>query len=118
MVAVLVSTVSVNGSEAITVASAQSSFAGWARGFHPGAEELLSELRQQHRVACLSNSNEIHWRAFGEAVDQDWARSRGFGITGVPTFVAGGYGVVGAQPYETLEKLVRHALGSGEQTRG
>jgi predicted DsbA family dithiol-disulfide isomerase len=27
-------------------------------------------------------------------------------VTGVPTFVAGGYGVVGAQPYEVLEQLV------------
>jgi predicted DsbA family dithiol-disulfide isomerase len=28
------------------------------------------------------------------------------GITGVPTFVADGRGVVGAQPYEALERLV------------
>ena len=40
------------------------------------------------------------------AIDADWQRSREFGITGVPTFVADGRGVVGAQPYETLEQLV------------
>ncbi|MGH8722840.1 MAG: DsbA family protein, partial [Burkholderiales bacterium] len=34
-------------------------------------------------------------------------KSRAYGITGVPTFVAGGHGVVGAQPYEALEQLVR-----------
>jgi predicted DsbA family dithiol-disulfide isomerase len=28
------------------------------------------------------------------------------GVTGVPTFVAGGQGVVGAQPYEALEQLI------------
>ena len=39
------------------------------------------------------------------AVDADWAKSRQYGVTGVPTFVAGGYGVVGAQPYEALEQL-------------
>ena len=34
-------------------------------------------------------------------------RSRSsYGVTGVPTFVAGGYGVVGAQPYETLEQFL------------
>jgi len=27
-------------------------------------------------------------------------------VTGVPTFVASGYGVVGAQPYEVLEQLL------------
>jgi predicted DsbA family dithiol-disulfide isomerase len=45
-------------------------------------------------------------RSFKDAVDQDWAKSRAYGITGVPTFVAGGYGVVGAQPYEALAQFV------------
>jgi predicted DsbA family dithiol-disulfide isomerase len=48
-------------------------------------------------------------RTFKDAVDADWALSRQYGITGVPTFVAGRYGVVGAQPYEALEELVRKA---------
>jgi predicted DsbA family dithiol-disulfide isomerase len=30
-------------------------------------------------------------------------------VTAVPTFVAGGYGVVGAQPYEVLVQLVEKA---------
>jgi predicted DsbA family dithiol-disulfide isomerase len=51
-------------------------------------------------------------RAFKAAVDADWAKSRAYGVTGVPTFVAGGYGVVGAQPYEALEQLVSQARGS------
>ena len=41
------------------------------------------------------------------AVDADWDKSRQYGVTGVPTYVAGGYGVVGAQPYEVLEKLMQ-----------
>lgn len=45
-------------------------------------------------------------RPFQHAVDEDWQRSRALGITGVPTFVAAGRGVVGAQPYEILERLV------------
>jgi predicted DsbA family dithiol-disulfide isomerase len=52
-------------------------------------------------------------RTFKDAVDADWALSRQYGITGVPTFVAGRYGVVGAQPYEALEGLVRRAAASG-----
>lgn len=45
-------------------------------------------------------------RRFREQVDRDWALSRQYQITGVPTFVADGRGVSGAQPYETLEQLV------------
>jgi predicted DsbA family dithiol-disulfide isomerase len=53
-------------------------------------------------------------RTFKDAVDADWELSRRYGITGVPTFVAGRYGVVGAQPYAALEALVRRAAASGD----
>jgi len=46
-------------------------------------------------------------RQFREAVDADWKRSRELGITGVPTFVVGNQGLVGAQSYEQLEALAR-----------
>jgi predicted DsbA family dithiol-disulfide isomerase len=52
-------------------------------------------------------------RTFKDAVDADWELSREYGITGVPTFVAGRYGIVGAQPYEALEALVRRATATG-----
>ena len=48
-------------------------------------------------------------RTFNDAVDADWNLSRQYGISGVPTFVAGRRSVVGAQPYEALEQLVRKA---------
>ena len=48
-------------------------------------------------------------RSFSDAVDVDWELSRRYGVTGVPTFVAGRQGVVGAQPYEVLEKLLQDA---------
>jgi HAD superfamily hydrolase (TIGR01509 family) len=41
-------------------------FATWPKGFFPGAKELLGTLRTQHRVICLSNSNEVHWARFPE----------------------------------------------------
>lgn len=48
-------------------------------------------------------------RRFKDAVDADWAKSHQYGVTGVPTFVAARYGVVGAQPYEVLQQLVEKA---------
>ena len=48
-------------------------------------------------------------RTFKDAVDADWNLSRQYGITGVPTFVIGRQGVVGAQPYEVLEQFVEEA---------
>ena len=56
----------------------------------------------------------LQQRSMRAAVDADWQRSRDVGVTGVPTFVVGNQGVVGAQPYEVLEKLV---TGSGVEER-
>lgn len=51
-------------------------------------------------------SEVLESRSFAAAVDSDWRRASEFGITGVPTFVINGHGVVGAQPYDALEQLV------------
>ena len=44
---------------------------------------------------------------FKEAVDKDWRYSRACGVSAVPTFVAEGRRLVGAQPYNVLEQLVK-----------
>jgi len=48
----------------------------------------------------------IETRSFKEAVDADWEKSHAYGVTGVPTFVSAGHGMVGAQPYEALAAFV------------
>ena len=53
-------------------------------------------------------------RTFEAEIDADWAKSKEYGVTGVPTFVAGGYGVVGAQPYEALEGLLKQVEADAE----
>ena len=35
-------------------------FVDWARGLYPGARSLLNGLQKVARLACLSNSNELH----------------------------------------------------------
>ena len=48
-------------------------------------------------------------RSFAASVDGDWSRAAKLGVTGVPTFVMNGKGVVGAQPYDVLLDLVSSA---------
>lgn len=36
-------------------------FKSWGKGFHVGVEPMLAQLRRDHIVCCLSNSNEVHW---------------------------------------------------------
>lgn len=56
----------------------------------------------------------IERRTFREAVDEDWTRSHDLGITGVPTFIMRDKKVVGAQPYDVLERFV---VGCGKAKR-
>ena len=70
---------------------------------------VLAEIAESVGLSGEEVKEVVSTRSFKEAVDDDWARAHQHGITGVPTFVAGGYGVVGAQPYEMLEKLVTEA---------
>ncbi len=46
-------------------------------------------------------------RTFKQVVDSDWRRSHELGVAAVPTFVINNRSVVGAQPYETLEQLLK-----------
>jgi len=45
-------------------------------------------------------------RAFREAVDADWKLAERLGISAVPTLVLDNRTVVGAQPYNILEKFL------------
>jgi predicted DsbA family dithiol-disulfide isomerase len=49
----------------------------------------------------------LELRTYKEAVDSDWSRCHALGITAVPTFVIDHQGVVGFQPYEVLEQLLK-----------
>jgi predicted DsbA family dithiol-disulfide isomerase len=75
-------------------------------GKNIGSIDTLVEIAQSLGLPGDEARQVLETRHFQNAVNADWERSRAFGITGVPTFVANGRGVVGAQPYETLERLV------------
>ena len=49
----------------------------------------------------------LEQRPYREAVDADWSRCYDLGITAVPTFVIDGDWIVGLQPYEVFEKLLK-----------
>ena len=49
-------------------------------------------------------------REFEFEVDEDWRFSKEIGVTGVPTFYSNDLAVVGCQPYDTLEKFVKHLM--------
>ena len=78
-------------------------------GRNVGDPEVLIDIAQSVGLSADEARVVLSERTFKEAIDADWEKARRLGITGVPTFVAGGYKVVGAQPYDVLAERLRAA---------
>jgi len=85
------------------------------KGKNIGDVEVLVAIAESCGISGDAARRALNERTFKDAVDADWSEARRYGITGVPSFVAGNQKkLVGAHPYEILEKLV---LAAGGQPR-
>ena len=75
-------------------------------GRNIGDIDVLVDIAQSFGLDAQSAREVLITRRFKDSVDADWVNSRAIGVTGVPTFVCGQSGVVGAQPYEILTQLL------------
>ena len=78
-------------------------------GRNIGDVDVLVELAASAGLRADEARRVLVERRFKGAVDADWALSARSGVTGVPTFVAGGHQVVGAQPEAVLRQLMSAA---------
>jgi predicted DsbA family dithiol-disulfide isomerase len=76
-----------------------------------GDPDVLVEIAASVGLPAAQAREVLDKRTHKAAIDADWEKSHQYGVTGVPTFVIGSNGVVGAQPYEALEELVKRAGG-------
>ena len=74
---------------------------------------VLVEIATSVGLPAEAAREVIEKRTHKAMIDADWEKSHEYGVTGVPTFVIGRNGVVGAQPYEALEQLVAQARAGG-----
>ncbi len=63
-----------------------------------GKTDVLLEIVDAAGLPVDAAREVLETRSFKDEIDADWEKSRQYGVTGVPTFVAGGYGVVGRSP--------------------
>jgi len=78
-------------------------------GCNIGDMEVLMQIATATGLGGEAARDILENRSFKEQVDADWKLSRQYGVTGVPTYVAAGQGVVGAQTYEVLTQLMEAA---------
>jgi len=86
----------------------------FAEGRDISQPAVLLDVARQVGLPIDAAREVLDKRTFKDAIDADWKLSREYGVTGVPTFVAGRYGVVGAQPYDELVQLVQKAATEGD----
>lgn len=75
-----------------------------------GKADVLAKVAEENDLPGDEATDILLSRKFKDAVDEDWRRCASFGVNAVPTFLAGRYLMVGAQPYEELERLVQHVM--------
>ena len=82
-----------------------------------GKAEVLAKIVEDNGLPSDEATDVLLSRKFKAAVDEDWRRCAALGVNAVPTFLAGKYLMVGAQPYEELQRLIEHVFNSpSEQT--
>jgi predicted DsbA family dithiol-disulfide isomerase len=78
----------------------------FADGKNIGKIPVLADLAGSLGLSPGEAKEVLETRAFKEAVDRDWERCHIMGVRAVPTFLMGNETLVGAHPYETLEKFM------------
>ncbi len=71
--------------------------------------ELLLQLAEEAGLPVEEARRVLEDRTFQQAVNDDWQRCYSLGVTAVPTYLSEGLAIVGAEPYEQLERLVTEA---------
>ena len=79
----------------------------FAEGRNLAEPDVLLDVAEVAGLPLETAEEVIRQRSFRDAVDTDWKRAHELGVTGVPTFVSGNRGLVGAQPYEAMVQLIQ-----------
>jgi predicted DsbA family dithiol-disulfide isomerase len=81
-----------------------------------GKTDVLAQIAEENGLPADEATDVLLSRKFKDAVDDDWRRCAAYGVNAVPTFLAARYLMVGAQPYEELERLIQHVSQAGESS--
>jgi len=81
-----------------------------------GKADVLAKIAEDNGLPAGEATDVLMSRSFKDAVDDDWRRCAAVGVNAVPTFLAGRYVIVGAQPYEQIERLVQHAAQTNSES--
>ncbi len=79
-----------------------------------GSTDVLCDLAATLEFDSAALRGALDEGRYRERVQEQFDYARATGITGVPSYVAGRYVMVGAQPYEVFQRLIDVAGSEGE----
>lgn len=71
-----------------------------------GSPDVLAEIAIELGLDAADLRAALVDRRYRERVVEQYREAREIGVTAVPTFVAEGYAIVGAQPYDVFHRLM------------
>ena len=74
-----------------------------------GEPDVLLGLAEEAGLPAEEARRILSGRPFEQEVNDDWQRCYSLGVRAVPTYLAEGLAIVGAEPYDRLEQLVTEA---------
>ncbi len=80
----------------------------FVKGLNIGLESVILDVVAKSGLDPEEARGVMLNRIFMTAVDEDWDKSRRYGVTGVPTYVYKKQSMVGAQPLENLVEFLNH----------
>src|SRR5262249_6356873 len=83
-----------------------------------GSVDVLVKMAESLGLDGDSLRQALADHRYRDTVTEQFQEAHQIGVTGVPTFVAGGYAVVGAQPYEMFVRLMETVGAERRATEG
>ena len=80
----------------------------FVKGLNVGLESVILDVVSKSGLDPEEARDVIKNRLFMKNIDEDWNKSRTYGVTGVPTYVYQKQSIVGAQPLENLVGFLNH----------
>ena len=80
----------------------------FVQGLNVGLESVILDVVSKSGLNPEEARKVIKNRLFMKNIDDDWNKSRNYGVTGVPTYVYQKQSMVGAQPQENLVEFLNH----------
>ena len=80
----------------------------FVQGLNVGLESVILDVVSKSGLNPEEARKVIKNRLFMKNIDEDWNKSRNYGVTGVPTYVYQKQSMVGAQPHENLVEFLNY----------